>query len=110
MKFTLLPLGARFRFEGRIYVKTGPLTASDEAGGQRMIPRYAVLQPVDGAPPPAPPRAARKLDEAAVLAAFQAFHDECAALLESAAMGAPEGQAPRERLDAARRRFLAALD
>lgn len=49
MKFAELERGARFRYQGRVYVKTGPLTAADaESGAQRMIPRYAVLQPTDG--------------------------------------------------------------
>jgi len=31
MKFQMLALGARFEFEGKVYVKTGPLTALSEA-------------------------------------------------------------------------------
>ena len=38
MKLQHLAIGARFEFEGQVYVKTGPLTASAEQGGQRVIP------------------------------------------------------------------------
>ena len=54
MKLQDLPMGARFEYEGVVYFKTGPLTASSEAGGQRIIPRYAVLRSLE-----APPRKAR---------------------------------------------------
>ncbi len=48
MKFADIGRGVRFRYQGRVYVKTGPLTASDElSGAQRMIPRYAVLEPLE---------------------------------------------------------------
>lgn len=100
MKFPQLPVGARFEYEGRVYVKTGPISAASEQGGQRMIPRHAVLRPVDGTPEPAPPKAARTLDEGVVLAAFEDFYATCAGLAGGAA--APE-------LAAARARFLAAL-
>lgn len=100
MKFQHLPIGARFEFEGKVYVKTGPIAAASESGGQRMIPRHAVLRPLDGTPPPPPPKASRKLDEAQVLAAFEAFYGECTSLLDEPA---------RLALAGAKARFLASL-
>lgn len=48
MKLQHLALGERFEFEGQVFAKTGPLTASPEAGGgQRLIPRHAELKPLD---------------------------------------------------------------
>ena len=47
MKLQQLAIGDRFEYDGRILVKTGPLTASSDDGGQQMIPRYAVLKPLD---------------------------------------------------------------
>ena len=38
MRLQDFPIGARFEYEGAIYVKTGPLTASSEQGKQRIIP------------------------------------------------------------------------
>jgi hypothetical protein len=33
MKFQQFPLGARFEFEGKVYVKSGPISATAETGG-----------------------------------------------------------------------------
>lgn len=100
MKFQQLPIGARFEYEGQVYVKTGPVAAAAEQGGQRMIPRHALLRPLDGAPAPAATSPARLLDEARVLAAFEAFYAECLR---------QQDEAGRQALAAARERFLAAL-
>lgn len=108
MKFQQLPMGARFEFEGVAYVKTGPLTATSERGRSRMIPRSAVLKPLDA--PIAPPvRAARVLDEAVVMAAFEVFHDECRRLLDAADSDLARAATARAMLESARRRFLDAL-
>ena len=91
-------MGARFAYEGAEYVKTGPLLATGK-GGQRLIPKYALLQPLDAAARPAGP-APEVLPRAAVLAAFERFHGACAPLV------------PVERQDelaAARAEFLKAL-
>jgi hypothetical protein len=100
MKFQLLPVGARFEFEGKVYTKTGPVQASSSEGGSRMIPRYASLKPLDGTPAPAKAKPGRKLDEATVLAAFDEFHRTCSRLVDEPA---------RLELEAAKARFLAAL-
>lgn len=97
MKFPHLPIGSRFRFDGHLYTKTGPVAASDETGKTRMIPRWAVLQPVDGEAPPPPPKPARRLDEAAVLQAFEAYHAGCAQLLQDVPGGAAALAALREQ-------------
>lgn len=110
MKFQLLPLGARFEFEAKVYVKTGPLTATDAEGGQRMIPRFAVLKALDAPAAPSQP-AGRKLDEAAVLAAFDAamaaFLADCLRLRPDT--GPDAGQTLRAELATARARFMAEL-
>ncbi|TCS69004.1 hypothetical protein EDC61_12219 [Sulfuritortus calidifontis] len=108
MKFAQLPLGARFDFEGEVYVKTSPVAASNERGGQKLIPRYAVLKPLDTAARPAP-KAARALDEARVLAAFEAFAADCARLIDAAGSDATQHRLARAELEAARRRFLESL-
>ena len=45
MKFTQIPLGTRFEFEGKIFSKTGPMTASAEDGSG---PRVAAGGQADG--------------------------------------------------------------
>ncbi|HEX8987725.1 MAG TPA: hypothetical protein VF816_07175 [Rhodocyclaceae bacterium] len=99
MKIHQLPHGARFEYEGEEYEKTGPMFATNAAGQQRMIPKYAVLKPLDSA---AAPKAARSetLPRPDVLAAFAAYHARCAVLV-------PVQDQPA--LDAARLDFLKAL-
>jgi hypothetical protein len=100
MKFQQLSPGARFEYEGKVYLKTGPMTATAEQGGQRLIPRYAVLKPLDGAVAQAKPGPGRKLDEAAVLAAFEEFYGACTGLVD---------EASRFELAGARQKFLTRL-
>ncbi|MBL8471621.1 MAG: hypothetical protein KF778_14675 [Rhodocyclaceae bacterium] len=100
MKFQQLPIGARFEYQGKIYVKNGPITASSEQGGQAMIPRYAVLKPLGDQPAADKTAPRRRLDEAAVMAAFDEFYRCCQRLSNVDA---------RAALDAARQRFIAHL-
>jgi hypothetical protein len=99
MKIHQLPMGARFEYEGEEYTKTGPQLATGNSG-QRLIPRYAVLKPIDeiAAPRAAP---ARSLSRQEVLATLERFLAACAALV-------PEER--RSELEAARADFLKALD
>lgn len=47
MKFMLLPVGARFEFQGEAYTKSSPVIASRDSSGEgRMIPRSAVVRPL----------------------------------------------------------------
>lgn len=91
-------MGARFEYEGREYTKTGPQIGSG-AGGQRLIPKYAMLKTLDGMPPATSPRGPLARD--AVLAAFERFHSACVPLV-------PEER--RDDLAAARAEFLKTLD
>ncbi len=48
MRFPQVPIGQRFRYQGQLYSKTGPLTASEEgSGAQRMIARAAEVELID---------------------------------------------------------------
>ena len=108
MKFQMLPMGARFEYEGKVYAKTGPMTATSEQGGQRMIPRFAVLRPLDGVAAE-PPEPGRTLDEAAVMAAFDQFYGACANLLFGNESDVQRARDLRARLEAERDRFMAGL-
>ena len=84
MKLQHLAIGARFEYEGEVFVKTGPLTASSENGGQRIIPRYAVLRPLD-VPASEPQRTGRRMIERdTVLRAFESFYAACDPLVDDA--------------------------
>ena len=99
MKIHQLPQAARFEYEGNEYVKTGPLSGTGK-GGQRLIPRYAVLKPLDNIETARGPKN-DVLQRSGVLRAFDTFYTECKALV-------PEDK--QMALDAARDRFLKALD
>lgn len=109
MKFSQLPIGARFEFEGKAYVKTGPIAASSEEGGQRMIPRYAVLRPLDGSVPVESPKAPRSLDEAMVRKALEIFFQDCDRLLDTSIEDDGRLDEARKLLVLARDHFLTAL-
>ena len=98
MKFQHLEIGQRFEFEDKIYSKTGPVSAVEEASGkQRMIPRYAVLKPLGETPKIAKHTVPDMLSRAEVLAAFDAFCAECGDL------------ATQDRFEQARQRFIDSL-
>lgn len=99
MKLQHLPIGARFEYKGQIFVKTGPLTAASEPGGQQVIPRSAVLRPLE-APVAEVNGKGRQLDETKVRAAFDHFYRTCSGLLD---------ESSRQPLADARATFLQAL-
>jgi len=109
MKFQLLPVGARFEFEGKMYQKDGPLTATSEQGGQRMIPRFAVLKSLDAVVVAETVKSGRMLDASVVETAFEAYHTECGRFLNSVALDELRRQALLAELAAARAQFLAEL-
>jgi hypothetical protein len=50
MRFPRLPIGQRFSYRGKIYCKTGPLTASEEDTGKScLIMKSAEVTPLDAA-------------------------------------------------------------
>jgi hypothetical protein len=89
MKLQDIPLGGRFEYDGKIFTKTGPLTASSEQGGQSMIPRYANLRALDlPTQDERVPGMQRRLDAAAVKTAFDEFYRKAAELLNESALPA----------------------
>ena len=99
MKIHQLPIGARFEFEGEEYVKTGPMFATSQ-GGQRMIPKYAVLKPLGGVDAAPDTGQSETVLRAEVLKAFGTLYLRCATLV-------PEVN--RGELEAARGAFLKTL-
>ena len=86
MKFHQLPVGTRFRYQERAYRKTTPLAASGEDGSQRVIPRSAIVSPIEDTPPGDESRAAG----GPLHDALQAHHARCRDLLSRAAAQLPE--------------------
>lgn len=102
MKIHQLPYGARFRYQGEEYVKTGPMTGSGKDGPQ-VFARYLVLEPLDE--PVAPPPVAGGVSRAAVMKSFDAFCAECRGLFGRHPLGDDE----RAVFERARERFLRSL-
>lgn len=95
MKLQHLAIGTRFEYEGTIYVKTGPMTACAETGGQKLIPRHAILKSLAATPAETQAATGEWLDTARVRAAFDRFLECCEKLVPNA------GQ--RELADASQR-------
>lgn len=91
MRFPQLPIGQRFRWQGVTYTKTRPIGARGEAdGAERMIPRSAVVEPLDGSPPQ-PPRSPGTLDPDSVRAAIDSLVQD----IHTAHAALPSGTAER---------------
>jgi hypothetical protein len=99
MKIHQLPLGARFEYQGEEYVKTAALFATGKAG-PRLIPKYAVLKPLDQVEAVSHTGQNETLPRAAVLKAFGTFYTQCVALV-------PDNR--RGELETARAAFLKVL-
>jgi hypothetical protein len=81
MRFIELPSGARFRFEGRLYTKTNTLTANDETGKSRLIPRSATVAPLDGVQILTEEEAPAPMHPEQIRAALDRYHACCVSLL-----------------------------
>lgn len=101
MKFHQIPVGTRFEFLGQVFTKTGPIAATSDQGGTRMIPRHAELHPIDGQAATPVRATGRKLEEGRVREAFEAFCQACRPLLADHAEPA---------FVAAKQAFLASLE
>ncbi|MFO7594137.1 MAG: hypothetical protein R6X15_08860 [Pseudomonadota bacterium] len=113
-RFTLLPLGECFEYQGEQYSKTGPLTATKlKDNRRRMIPRSAMVMPLTdtAAPPPPDTSKSSTLDAAATLAAFEHYHNGCLEWLRLAEkeLSRETAEQIRTALETAQRRFVQEL-
>lgn len=92
MRFRDLATGTAFRYQGADYVKSGPLAATPlGGGGERLIPRSAVVETTTRTAPPSP--AATGADPDAVRTALQLLHDFAQQRLAAAGATAADRQA-----------------
>ena len=83
MKFKLLSIGQKFKFQDEIYVKTSPIVASNVATGHnKMIPRYAVLTLMDNSGDEAKTLSDESIVAKDVLNSFNTFYEQCIKTLE----------------------------
>lgn len=98
MKFSQLPVGLRFLYEGKTYTKTGPLQALADGGNNpRMIMRAARIQTLDDTG--STEREPVTSDRDALEAALALYHRQCLSILETA-RGAQLASESRQQLDA----------
>src|SRR5512143_432787 len=77
-KFHLLTVGQHFEWEGKSYVKTTPLLANQvPEGGQKFIPRAALVKVADSVAPTPPAEKPASLDCATVRNAITRCHQRC---------------------------------
>lgn len=100
-KFHLLPIGQHFEWEGKHYIKSSPLIASElPEGGQKFMPRAAMVQVASEPPATATAKPATTLEAACVRAAIERYHQRMVQLCDSGAGLRPPAleQAYRELL------------
>lgn len=78
MKFHQLPVGARFRLDNELYIKTSPLVASHlESDRERLIRRSALVMPEDMGESAAPPTIQDLGTRRVMTAALTTYHNHC---------------------------------
>lgn len=104
MKFKLLSIGQRFKFEDEVYVKTSPIVASNvETGHNKMIPRYATLTLLDNNSEDVAVVSNETISAKETLDAFNNFYEKCIATLEKNDVLVP---VIKDELDNARDEFI----
>ena len=103
MKFKLLSIGQKFKFQDEVYVKTSPIVASNvETGHNKMVPRYAVLTLLDNSGEDIQPLSKETITAEDVLKEFNLFYEKCIATLENNNVLVP---VIKDELDKARDEF-----
>ena len=115
-KFTLVPVGECFEYQGEQYSKTGPLTAiSLTTNNRRMIPRSAMVAPIQSGGQAIPEQESAgetfKIDSDRLREAFEHYHVGCIEWLALAEkeLSAETAAQIREALQTAQQRFLSEL-
>lgn len=107
MKFKLLSIGQKFKYEGEVYVKTSPIIASNvETGHNKMIPRYAVLTLLDNSGEDIQAISEEPVSKKDTLNAFNHFYEKCISTLEDNDVLVP---VIKDELDQARDQFIKSL-
>ena len=105
MKFPQLRIGERFEYQGQVYTKASPVTATDAEGRSRMIMRSAVVKPLDRQPESVKEQTI-SLKAGQLLKAVDEYHRQCLSM-----MGEDNTQEETiQALVAARDRLLKTLD
>ena len=107
MKFKLLSIGQKFKFQDEIYVKTSPIVASNVVTGHnKMIPRYAVLTVIDNSSETIQRASSEPVSAGDALKQFNLFYEKCIATLDKNDVLVP---IIKDELDKARDEFTQLL-
>jgi hypothetical protein len=99
MKFSQLPIGTRFRFEDKLYLKRTPLQADPVDGGaRRLIPRSARVEPLGDTPRRPAPAAREPIPVAQLTTVMDALGGELADIITHSGLDAEATQSALERL------------
>lgn len=84
-KFHLVTVGQHFEWDGKRYVKSTPLIATQvPEGGQKFMPRAALVKVIGSEGEPAPiTEKATTLDSTAVRSAIESYHQRCMKICEA---------------------------
>lgn len=83
MKFKLLSIGQKFKYQDEVYVKTSPIVASNvETSHNKMIPRYAVVTLLDHSGEKIQTPSKEPVNAEDVLKQFNLFYEKCIETLE----------------------------
>ena len=104
MKFKLLSIGQKFKYQDEVYVKTSPIVASNvETGHNKMIPRYAVVTLLDQSGEKTQPPSKESVNAKDALKQFNLFYEKCIEILEKNDVLIP---IIKDELDKARDEFI----
>ena len=104
MKFKLLTVGQKFKYQDEVYVKTSPIIASNiETSPNKMIPAYAMVTVLDGTGAEQQSKTKESVNAKDVLAAFNSFYGKCIKTLETNDVLVP---VIKDELDKARDEFI----
>jgi hypothetical protein len=103
MKFKLLSVGQKFRYQDEVYVKTSPVVASNiKTGHNKMIPAYATLTLLDNSGEEKQSTTKEAVNAKDILNAFNTFYEKCIKTLEANDVLVP---VIKDELDKARDEF-----
>lgn len=109
MKFSQVKIGQRFRLDGQVYSKSGPLQAIQEGSdGHRMIMRSAAVTLLATEGESASPAKEAPIDRAALRQAVDRYHHHCQAILAS--VTSPLSSQADEQLTASYQELLKLID
>lgn len=108
MKFNQLVEGQQFKYQGKIYTRSGPLMATDAQGQSKLMPRSAVVTPLSDSSPEPAPEPTKTITVAQARESFESFYTHCVDCLHELEndLAADKLAAMKQALESARQDYL----